>query len=144
MVINYESFTTSTNNLSWSPSRFHISTLVQRYLQNNFFNKIPDIGEDPAKRPPPPTSPPQTTTPEPTVDPNNPYGFGLPEGKYTWDEGKAKCESMGSHLAYIKTPAEQQAAMKFLDSVWDPSQCGGNLYGLSLELYQNMYFYVLC
>ena len=53
------------------------------------------------------------------------YGFGVPEGKYTWDEGKAKCESMGSHLAYIKTPEDQQAAKAYLDSIWDPSQCGG-------------------
>ncbi len=51
--------------------------------------------------------------------------FHVPDGEYTWTEGKAKCESMSRHLAYIKTPEQQEAAKAYLESVTDPNLCGG-------------------
>ena len=51
--------------------------------------------------------------------------FYTPPEEYTWEAGRAVCQSLCGDLAMIKTAEKQQEAREYLDGMWNISVCDG-------------------
>ncbi len=43
--------------------------------------------------------------------------------KYTWQDGRGKCQSLAGDLAMIKTAEKQQEAKEYINEIWESSDC---------------------